>query len=454
MTATRKWKPSSFNIPLRESDDTTLLFNARNGQTLELDKTGWTIVQRCLDSLEHEDATPDRELVRCLTTLGFVVPAELDEFGEEEERLRHSKADESRLFVTIAPTMSCNQHCSYCFQRNTPKTKVMSEEMQQATIEFVRRKLANSRQLVVQWFGGEPLIAYASITSMTRAFKAICADVGIDYYAEMLTNGVLLTPERVVALPELGIKALQISLDGMPETYSARRQVPMAAAAAHYRFLAEHLPDIVEATGSLTIRINVDRENIEEAEYVVRFFKSHGVVDHRIDFRLGFINTSRGLLDCVPHDCFTNAEFAKEELTFRRFLESEGYMVYGMPRPKRYPCTAVVRNSFTIDPHGNLGKCIPAVGTSHSTFARILTDDIDRTMRDVTTAEMPYRRFNPFHSEECSGCCMMPACLGSCPKHHAGGHRVVACSMREALVDKITFYHRFHERRLKTHAQA
>ncbi|WP_037080131.1 radical SAM protein [Rhizobium sp. CCGE 510] len=446
MTVTRKWKASSFNVPLCESDNTTLLFNAKNGQTLELDRTKWAIVQSCFDYLENEDMGLDRELVGCLAALGFVVPAEVDEFKEEEERLHRSKANESRLFVTIAPTMACNQRCSYCFQRNTPKTKIMSAKIQRAIIEFVRRKLGDSRQLVVQWFGGEPLIAYAAITFMTREFKAICAERGIEYYAEMLTNGLLLTRERVAALAELSVKALQISLDGMPETYSARRQVPISKAQAYYRFLACHLQDLVEATGSLTIRINVDRDNVEEAKYVVRLFKSYHPADPRIDFRLGFLNVSRGLVDCVPHDCFTNTEFAEEELAFRHFLESEGYMVFGMPQSKRYPCTAIVRNSFTVDPHGNLGKCIPAMGTSESTFARILPDDMDRTLQDVTTTEMPFERFNPFHSGGCRGCRMLPACLGSCPKHHVDGRRVVACSMLEGLTDKIAFYHRFHER--------
>ncbi|WFU06787.1 radical SAM protein (plasmid) [Rhizobium sp. CB3171] len=453
MTLTRNWKQSSFNVPLGRSNNMTLLFNTRSGQTLEFDRTEWAAIQRCFDSLEHKDPAPDRELVSCLATLGFVVPADLDEFREEEERLHHSKLDDSRLFITIAPTMACNQHCSYCFQQNTPKTRIMSARMQQATIEFVRRKIGNSRHLVVQWFGGEPLVAYAAITFMTRAFKAICAELGVHYYAEMLTNGVLLTPKRVAALSQLCVKALQISLDGTPETYSARRQVPITKAEAHYHYLTEHLQDIVEATGSVTIRINVDRENIEEAKYVVRRFKRHGFVDRRIDFRLGFINTSRGLVDCVPHDCFTNTEFAQQEVAFRRFLESEGCMVYGMPRRKLYPCTAVVRNSFTIDPNGNLGKCVPTMGTPQSSFALILPDDMDRTMRDVETAEMPFERFNPFSSEGCRGCRMLPACLGSCPKHHAEGRRVMACSMQEGLADKIAFYHSFH-RGLDNQAQA
>ena len=173
----------------------------------------------CFDGLLESKAHANSELLECLITLGFVVPAGLDEHQREKDRLQQTKADEERLFLTIAPTMACNQRCSYCFQRNTPKTKIMSAEMQQAVIEFVRRKIGNTNQLLIQWFGGEPLVAYGTIVSMTKAFKAICAERSIDYYAEMLTNGTLLTPERVAALRTLDIKALRFP-DGMPKTYA------------------------------------------------------------------------------------------------------------------------------------------------------------------------------------------------------------------------------------------
>jgi uncharacterized protein len=314
--------------------------------------------------------------------------------------------------------------------------------------------MGNSKQLVIQWFGGEPLIAYGAIVSMTKAFKAICAENGIDYYAEMLTNGILLTPERVAALPTLDIKALQISLDGTPETYAKRREVALPKAEAYYRFLGENLQAIVDATGSVTVRINVDKENVEEARHVVRFFKDHGVVDQRIDFRLGFINISRGLVDCVPHDCFTNTEFAEEELAFRHFLADQGYMVFGMSQPKNYPCTAILRNAYTIDPNGNVGKCIPAVGTTQSVFARILPDDMEKTLVDTAATDVPYGLFNPFRSRGCEGCKLMPVCLGSCPKHHVNDERIVDCSMREGLNGKMAFYNRFHKQRSETRTEA
>jgi uncharacterized protein len=445
MTEAQTWKPSYFNVTLAD-DGKKLLFNSKTAQIIEMNAGEQAVIQECFDGLLESGTYPNADLLECLVTLGFIVPIGLDEHKREKDRLWETKADKKRLFLTIAPTMACNQHCSYCFQRNTPKTKIMSKEMQQAVIELVRCKVRDSKQLVIQWFGGEPLIAYDAIVSMTNAFKAICAERGIDYYAEMLTNGMLLTPERVAALPTLDIKALQISLDGMPETYAERREVALPKAKTYYRFLVENMQHIVDATGSVTIRINVDKENIEEAKYVVGLFKDYGVVDQRIDFRLGFINTSRGLVDCLPHDCFTNTEFAEEELEFRRFIADQGYMVFGMPQPKNYPCTAILRNAYTIDPNGNVGKCIPAIGTEQSAFARILPDDMEKTLADTAVTEMPYARFDPFHSKGCDGCKLIPVCLGSCPKHHANGKRIVDCSMREGLSGKMGFYHRFHNR--------
>lgn len=446
MTETKNWKPSHFNLSLADGGK-NLLFNSKTTQIIEMTVGRQAVIQECCDSLLESGTHPNADLLECLVTLGFVVPVGLDELQREKDRLRETKANEERLFLTIAPTMGCNQHCSYCFQRNTPKTKIMSAEMQRAVIEFVRRKVGNSKQLVIQWFGGEPLIAYNVIVSMTKAFKSICTERDIDYYAEMLTNGILLTPERVAALPALDIKALQISLDGTPETYAKRREVALPKAEAYYRFLVENMQDIVDATGSVTIRINVDKKNVEEAKYVVGLFKGHGVVDQRIDFRLGFINTSRGLIDCVPHDCFTNTEFAEEELEFRHFLANQGYMVFGMPQPKNYPCTAILRNAYTIDPNGNVGKCIPAVGTDQSAFARILPNDIEKTLADTAATEVPYGRFDPFRSKGCKDCELMPVCLGSCPKHHANDERIIDCSMREGLSGKIAFYHHFHKQR-------
>jgi uncharacterized protein len=445
----RLWKPSAFNLTL-DGRDGPMLFNSVSGQSLWLNGERRMLIDQCLNRLgSGEDGTSasPSEMVECLATMGFAVPAELDEYAAERARFRDHCDDESTLFLTIAPTMRCNMRCSYCFQQHIERNRNMAPDIQRGVLDFARRKAGKAKAMVVMWFGGEPLMAWAEIQSLTAGLQGICAEYGLSYYAEMVSNGLLLTPAIIAELPRLAIRAVQISLDGSVATYAERRHVALPRAEAYYRFLVENMQAIVEATGSVILRINVDRDNIDQAEDVVRLFKAQGMMDPRVDFRLGFLGTSRDVIDCIPHDCFTSTEFAEQEDRFRRFLRQEGYMVFGMPQPVTHPCTAPLRNGFTIDPDGNIGKCVPATGTMQSVFASIHPDDMDQTMREIESRAHPYQGFDPFGTTECVDCALLPSCLGSCPKLHVNGV-LTSCSLKENLNDKMSFYGSFHHARI------
>ncbi|HVI52211.1 MAG TPA: radical SAM protein [Candidatus Sulfotelmatobacter sp.] len=440
------WKPSAYNL-LLQGRDGQVLFNSSSGQSLWLDEDRRAVIDGCLKGLgTNAPDSPPAPLVEGLATLGFVVEAGKDEFAAERERYMGHRDDRRKLYITIAPTLQCNMRCSYCFQQNVAKVKPMTADIQRGVVEFIRRRSESAEALVLQWFGGEPLLAWPLIEDMTAQVLEHCAAKGIRYHGELLTNGLLLTPGMVAALPRLGIRAIQLPLDGSAKTYSERRHLPLDKAERYYRFLVENLPQIAEHTGNVIIRINIDRENLEEARQVVMMFKNAGVVDQRIDFRLGFLNTSRGMVECIPHDCLTTNEFAEFENEFRRFLGEQGYRVFGMPQPVNYPCTAVLRNNFTIDPKGNIGKCVPATGSGQCDFARIHPEDMDRTMAEVEQARHPYNDFDPFARKGCAECPLLPSCLGSCPKDLAQGGKY-ACGIKEALDDKLAFFGSYHHRR-------
>jgi uncharacterized protein len=441
----QQWKPSVFNVILPEHGK-HLIFNSVSSQTLELSEGQLNIIQDYLNEIKCSGYCTNEEMLRYFVALGFVVPRHEDEYQREQEKFLSNRLSRDKFLLTIAPTMACNLRCTYCFQQNLIRTRSMPLDIQRGLVEFVRQKIQGSKLLIVQWFGGEPLIAYETILSLSEAFQQICNEMGIAYYSEMLTNGTLLTPEIIKSFTQISLKAIQIPLDGKPETYAERKQVSLKQAEAFYHFIIEYIQSIVDATGSVTIRINVDRDNADEAKEVVALFKKHEIIDPRIDFRLGFLNTSRGILDCIPHDCFSNTEFADLEQDFRRFLASEGYMVYGMPEPLDYPCMATVEHAYTVDPHGRIGKCVPAMGTEQSVFSHIYPNDIERSLREVSLRDVPYSQFDPFESQACRGCKLLPACLGSCPKMHEPG-RTFKCSMKEALADTLVFYSQFHNSR-------
>lgn len=436
-----KWKPSAFNVAA-PANGKHLLFNSVTSATLALNSSQQPVLEDCLWEIEETGGCANEDLLRGLATLGFVVPESEDEYLREHMKFLANRESRDRLFLTIVPTMACNLRCTYCFQQNIPRASAMKPAVQRGLVEFVRRKAMDSKYLVVQWFGGEPLLKHDMILALSEAFLHICDQYGMSYHAEMLTNGLLLTEQMINSLASISIRAIQIPLDGTPATYARRKQIPLRKAEAYYRFLVENMQSLVETTGSVTLRINVDRDNADEAKYVVALFKDHGVSDSRIDFRLGFLNTSRGILDCISHDCFSYTEFADLELDFRYFLAREGYKVYGQPTPRDYPCTAAVWNSYTADPDGRIGKCVPSIGTQENTFSQIYPNDIERTVVE-TSSEGPFGQFDPFVIPACRGCPLLPACLGSCPKMHAPGHTLV-CSMKEGLGEMLAFYHEYH----------
>lgn len=440
MAENQKWKPSLFNINL-DRGGTRLIFNGSTATMIELNGPQAELFEDGLGEIERSGQCSDQAMQQCLVSLGFVVPEEEDEYERERLRFQATKASRETLRVTIAPTMACNLRCSYCFQQNLVRGGVMTPDIQQAVIEFVRRKAGQeTKLLVVQWFGGEPLLAYKQIVSMSVEFQRTCAERGIAYYSEMLTNGTLLTPEIIESFKRISLRAIQIPLDGAISTYANRKNITVDRAATFHSFLIEHMNSLVEATGSVTIRINVDTNNSDGGKDVVRMFRSHGVLDPRIDFRLGFINTSRGIVECIPHDCFTPAEFSAVEVDFMWFLAREGYKVYGRPAKRNHPCAAPISHSYTIDPQGRIGKCVPAIGTEDSVFSCLYPNDMDRTLLETGLPDVPYSRFDPFSTGSCKGCKLLPVCLGSCPKMHEPD-RTVMCSLQEGLLDRLQFYY-------------
>ncbi len=437
MTVTVRLKPSAFNTQVQH-EGKYLAFNSLVAFSLEMNEAQAQLFNETLNEIALSGSCKDEPLLRCLYTLGFVVPANYDELAAQQAAFQAARESTETLRLTIAPTMAYNLHCSYCFQQNFPPCKTMRPDVEQGIVEFVRRKSEASKALVVQWFGGEPLLRFKRIVAMTEAFQRICSDRGMRYHAEMLTNGVLLTPEIITSLPKLGIKAIQIPLDGDVDTYARRKGIALERAERFHDFLVSHMQSLVDATGSVTIRINVDRNNPAAGYDVVRMFKRTGCCDPRIDFRLGFLNNRDGIVDCIPHDCLSNTEFADAEADFRRFLIKQGYRVYGEPVPRKYPCAAPLRNNFTIDPAGRIGKCVPATGTDESVFSQIHPDDINRTMRETAGSDLPYSDFDPYAST-CRDCELLPVCLGSCPRSHAPG-RAVICALRQGLAETLAFY--------------
>jgi MoaA/NifB/PqqE/SkfB family radical SAM enzyme len=127
-----------------------------------------------------------------------------------QRRLRQARmvarAIQSRhhpILAHIIPMRRCNLSCSYCNEYDKVSAPVSTEEM-------LRRidLLARLGTQIITISGGEPLL-HPDLDEIIRAIRSRNA------IATIITNGYLLTPERIQQLNRAGLEHLQISIDNV-----------------------------------------------------------------------------------------------------------------------------------------------------------------------------------------------------------------------------------------------
>ena len=83
-----------------------------------------------------------------------------------------------------------------------------------------------------------------------------------------------------------------------------------------------------------------------------------------------------------------------------------------LPRNYYHVCDAQLRNSYTIDPEGNIYKCLNDASIPNKKIGNV--DSYDKL-----TNECKYSSKPPFLDETCSNCNILPLCYGGCPEKRA-----------------------------------
>jgi MoaA/NifB/PqqE/SkfB family radical SAM enzyme len=125
-----------------------------------------------------------------------------------------AKAIKSRhhpILAHIIPMRRCNLSCSYCNEYDKVSDPVPTAEML-CRVDL----LAALGTSIITVSGGEPLL-HPELDEIIRAIRSHGA------IATIITNGYLLTPERIQRLNRAGLEHLQISIDNvMPDKVSKK----------------------------------------------------------------------------------------------------------------------------------------------------------------------------------------------------------------------------------------
>src|SRR5258706_6861199 len=234
-------QPSMFNlrVPL-PSQDEVFLMNTLTDAQLVVSRDVAEMLDRCAASGNPVGGfrSDEWEAIKVLTDNGSLVASREDDRRNLDTYLNEVKGDTSELNVTLLTTLQCNFACDYCFQGDHGDYNKHADRMSLETAlrvgDWIERELDRVRpeKLVLTFFGGEPLlnlpVMYELADRMWHATQA--RDIPI--FVNIITNGLLLTPEVVDRMLPYGLNGIKITLDGDKDTHNRMR--PLRAGQATF----------------------------------------------------------------------------------------------------------------------------------------------------------------------------------------------------------------------------
>jgi len=403
-----KW--SKYNFLYRSEKHGYLLFNMLSGAFLDINEPKTRdIILKIQDSPANYDFSDDKELLDILINYGVLCVSD-DSVNENKALFQtlHQRFNEDIRTLVIMPTLNCNLRCSYCFVGENLKHVEMSDEIIQRLKNYLKEEYSGKVKFInVEWYGGEPLLCFQTIKDLTEYIKSL----DIPFRAGIITNGTLLTCDKILQLKELCISEIQITIDGTRTTHDTRRMFPNKNGTYdiilhNLELLHKYVEDNTELI--INIRLNIDKYN--QAEY--------HIIYNELRKKFPLFNLYPGILTqyqtCISLiNCFENQEEVAEFLLdqYDKYgIDSGGF--YPMLKGNR-PCMSECVNTDMIGPNGEMYLCLKDVGDEKEIIGNIFTGKSNTSK----LARYCVENIKQLHKEPCLSCQVKWLCGGGCPNH-------------------------------------
>jgi len=386
-----------FSLPGKK--EARLLFSTKNcALTLLSDKT--------LAAVQAGKAAP--ETMDTLVRLGMVVADPAKEQQEMHDYLPTVNRLNPNLRVSVILGMACNFACVYCYEGSLKGSAAMSDATADQLIAHLLARFAadQKKRLILDFYGGEPLLYISRITSLASQLKPAIEALGGTFNFTLVTNGSLFTPPVVKELVALGLVNAKITIDGPADNHDRFR--PFKDGQGSWTAIIANLK-ACRGLCAITLSGNYTLE-------------SHTAFPSLLDSlaAAGFATTDFDSVQFFPvmqvNDRFANPEFtggccSNDEpwVHATSLMLREAIMQRGYNFPKLQPATCMVDidDAFTVDHDGAIYKCVTLIG--HPEFA---CGDIWHGM-----AQGWQEKYCADHwqgKEQCRECEYLPLCFGGC----------------------------------------
>ncbi|MCL1942918.1 MAG: SPASM domain-containing protein [Candidatus Azobacteroides sp.] len=335
-----------------------------------------------------------------------------------EDRISYAQ---STLGLIIVPTLSCNFDCPYCFEEGK-KGGIMSDSTIDELMTFIK-KHELAKDLVITWYGGEPLLAFDAIKKILNKIKS---EIRIPIrWQSMVTNGYYFDSEVIDYFKENPLHSIQITLDGNRERHDRIRKQKNTGEGSYDRLIGNidqilrEMPDT-----KVSVRVNIEKVNKDDF-LVIQKELTDKWKGKNISFYPGFLrieNETKTALSCDAISQWESKEFyyelnkneKPEGIVFPQLLDNQG-------------CCATMVNAYIIGPKGEIYKCWNDVSNENKIVGYIRDNNLSDS--SLFLRYLLGSRF--YYNDDCKNCFYLPICQGYCPwfrlKNQYEGGEFVLC---------------------------
>ena len=392
------YKYSKYNIVIDKSDLDIVLYNIYSGGLVKIEKQVFDLINNA------DNITNKIPYFEQLIKNGFIVNKNLDEYQRVKKCFEEMQLMQPKTYsYVIAPTLKCNLNCVYCFQKDYERKNIqISDETIQNIVNYfdtVVRKSKGLEKIKITWFGGEPMICYEQILSLSCKIKECLQKLNVEFETSMITNGTLLDEERIKQLLEIAnLKKIQITLDGDVNNYCLKK---CTNPQIYYKVLnniittSKHLRTIV--------RFNADKANYNELVELSKYLISNCQNDN---LRIHYAQV-KDYNDCCELDSTLLNDY--EYWVSKEQFYSDIGQDWRKSRKDNLPrfngksfCGLIAKNNFVIDYNGNLFKCEHYLGKENKIVGNVI---------DGLYYNEAYREsIGLVNDERCKECPIFPCC--------------------------------------------
>lgn len=308
--------------------------------------------------------------------------------------------------ILVVLNLDCNFACAYCFEEAVKSHLNMSPDTAELLVDFIDHKLMDHRKnLKITFYGGEPLLSKTLIQNISQSIEELIKGKNGTYTFSLVTNGSLFTRKTAETLVPLGLKNVQITLDGPPDIHNRYR--PFKSGKDSFDVLINNIKETWDLV-KISIGGNFDQSNFREFPKLLDILEKDNLTPEKISsvkfnpiiYQPGAVLQGRR----YEMGCKTSDEpWALEvEAPLREEILKRGYHT---PKPGLLCCMVENPGAFVVNYDGKIYKCPGFIGIDGFSVG-----DIESGINEQGD---PYKS-DIWKNPTCLSCKYLPQCFGGC----------------------------------------